>query len=79
MSGARDLRVCAAEHLVRSLARWIDDDVLDDAAATLLAELAGDLTAEDRAVREAALDLLTRMDAGDLAIPPMPWPGVRSR
>ncbi|WP_374656824.1 hypothetical protein [Phenylobacterium sp.] len=75
MTGPLDLRARAAEHLVRSLARWIDDDVLDDAAATLLAELAGDLTSEDRAVREAALDLLTRMDAGDLAIPQAPWPG----
>lgn len=62
MSDDLELRVRAVEHLLRILARWIDDEVLDDAAANLLAELAGELSAEDRALRQAALDLLTNLD-----------------
>ena len=63
MSDDLELRVRAVEHLLRILARWIDDEVLDDAAANLLAELAGELSTEDRALRQAALELLTSLDA----------------
>ncbi|WP_374654329.1 hypothetical protein [Phenylobacterium sp.] len=71
------LRVRAAEHLIRALARWIDDDVLDDVAATLLAELSDDLPQDDRAIREAALDLLTSITAQDVAGPLADWLGPR--
>jgi len=62
MSDDLELRVRAVEHLLHILARWIDDEVLDDAAANLLAELTGELSAEDRALRQAALELLTNLD-----------------
>jgi transcriptional regulator with XRE-family HTH domain len=52
-------RVEATEYLSALLAKWIDDDVLDDAAATILAELMTDLKDAERRVRELALDLLT--------------------
>lgn len=67
MTDMLSLRVRAAEHLLRALAQCIDDDVLDDAAATLMAELSEDLPAEERATREVALELLMQMSARDVA------------
>lgn len=63
LQGDFEQRLDAAEYLSALLARWIDDDVLDDAAATILAELMTDLKGPDRRVRELALDLLTTSGA----------------
>jgi hypothetical protein len=59
MSQDLELRIRAAEYLVRVLAKWLNDDVLDDAAATILAELMSDLSDEEQRVRALALELLT--------------------
>lgn len=73
MTDAREQRLAAAEYLLGRMARWLDDDVLDDTAATILAELRTDLTAEERGVREQALELLTDGWKERQAFPIGPW------
>lgn len=59
MTDAAQERLAAAEYLLGRMAGWLDDDVLDDTAATILAELRTELTPEQRRERELALELLT--------------------
>lgn len=59
MTEAAQQRLAAVEYLLGRMVGWLDDDVLDDTAATILAELRTELTPEERRKRELAVELLT--------------------
>lgn len=73
MSDNDEQRLEAVELLLHLLAGWIDDDVLDDTAAALLARLRDDLSKHDREVCELALELLTSSAVRQIAPPVRAW------
>jgi hypothetical protein len=58
MSGINERRVAALEKLLLAVLPWLDERVIEDAAATLRAELTQD-DAGDREAAAQALQLLT--------------------
>lgn len=73
-----DERLAAIELLIGHITRWVDDDVLDDTAAALLAEYSGEgLDERDRRIRRLAIELLTSGGGRHDILPVRDWLAAR--